>query len=53
MGAGFQLSEDWIGVSGVISVGMTEETFEVENLSSAPVIEEVYVSFQPGDSRRR
>ena len=44
MGAGFQLSEDWIGVSGVISVGMTEETFEVENLSSAPVIEEVYVS---------
>lgn len=44
MGGGFAVSENMVGASGVISVGVTEECFEVENLSAELVIEEVYVS---------
>ena len=42
--AGFQVSEGMIGVSGVTSVGITEESFEVENLSTGLEIEEVYIA---------
>lgn len=44
MGGGFAVSGDMVAASGVISVGVTEESFEVENLSAAPEIEEVCVS---------
>ena len=43
-GGNFTLSEDMVAASGVISVEVTEESFEVENLSAALEIEEIYVS---------
>ena len=42
--AGFQVTEGMIGASGVTSVGITEESFEVENLSTGLEIEEIYIS---------
>jgi hypothetical protein len=45
MGNGaFAMSGDMIGASGVISVGVTEESFDVENLTTDLIIEEIYVS---------
>lgn len=41
---GNALSGNVVGVSGVISVGVTEETFDVENLTTELEIEEVYIS---------
>lgn len=38
------LSEDMVAASGVISVEVAEEGFEVENLSTALEIEEIYIS---------
>lgn len=43
-GGNFSLSEDMVAASGVISVEVTEESFEVENLSTALEIEEIYIS---------
>lgn len=43
-GGNFSLSEDMVAASGVISVEVTEESFEVENLSAALEIEEIYIS---------
>lgn len=40
----FSLSENMVAASGVISVGVTEESFDVENLTTGLVIEEVYIS---------
>lgn len=42
--SGFQVSGDMIGASGVTSVGVTEESFQVENLSAKLEIEEVYIA---------
>jgi multidrug resistance efflux pump len=41
---GFAISGDMIAASGVISVGVTEESFDVENLTTDLIIEEIYVS---------
>ena len=40
----FAVSGDMVAASGVTSVGVTEEIFEVENLSTALEIEELYIS---------
>lgn len=40
--AGLTLTEDMVAVSGVTNVGITEETFNVENLTTDLEIEEVY-----------
>lgn len=40
----FVMTEDMVVVSGVTSVGITEESFDVENLTTALEIEEVYVN---------
>ena len=40
--AGLTLTEDMVGASGVTNVGITEETFDVENLTTNLEIEEVY-----------
>ena len=44
MAGGLSLSENMVAASGVISVGVTEESFDVENLTTGLVIEEVYIS---------
>ena len=41
--AGLNFTEDMIAASGVTNVGITEETFDVENLTTELKIEEVYV----------
>lgn len=41
---GAAISEEMVSAYGITSVGMTEESFEVENLESTLDIEEVYVS---------
>jgi hypothetical protein len=41
---GMTLSDDMITASGVVSVGVTEENFEVENFTSDLVIDEVCVT---------
>lgn len=41
---GMMASEDMVMASGVTSVGVTEETFEVENMTTALEVEEVYVT---------
>ena len=41
--AGLTLTEDMVAASGVTNVGITEETFDVENLTTNLEIEEVYV----------
>lgn len=43
MGANLMLSEDVVTASGVTNVGVTEDTFDVENLTTSLAIEEVYV----------
>lgn len=43
-GMGFQITEGMIGASGVTSVGITEEVFPVENLTTGLEVEEVFVS---------
>lgn len=40
--AGLTLTEDMVAASGVTNVGITEETFDVENLTTDLEIEEVY-----------
>lgn len=40
--AGLTLTEDMVAASGVTNVGITEETFDVENLTTNLEIEEVY-----------
>ena len=40
--AGLTLTEDMVAASGVTNVGITEETFDVENLMTNLEIEEVY-----------
>ena len=40
--AGLNFTEDMIAASGVTNVGITEETFDVENLTTELEIEEVY-----------
>ena len=40
--AGLNFTEDMIAASGVTNVGITEETFDVENLTTVLEIEEVY-----------
>lgn len=40
--AGLTFTEDMIAASGVTNVGITEETFDVENLTTGLEIEEVY-----------
>lgn len=42
--AGLTFTEDMIAASGVTNVGITEETFDVENLTTELEIEEVYVA---------
>ena len=42
--AGLTFTEDMIAASGVTNVGITEETFDVENLTTELKIEEVYVA---------
>ena len=42
--AGVNFTEDMIAASGVTNVGITEETFDVENLTAGLEIEEVYVT---------
>lgn len=42
--AGLNFTEDMIAASGVTNVGITEETFDVENLTTGLEIEEVYVA---------
>lgn len=42
--AGLNFTEDMIAASGVTNVGITEETFDVENLTTELKIEEVYVA---------
>ncbi|MBQ8233295.1 MAG: HlyD family efflux transporter periplasmic adaptor subunit [Lachnospiraceae bacterium] len=42
--SGMMNTEGVVSASGVTSVGMNQETFEVENLSEGLLIEEVYVS---------
>ncbi len=44
MGTGFTMTGDMVAASGVISVGVTEESFDVENLSEGLTIEEMYVT---------
>ena len=41
--SGLTFTEDMIAASGVTNVGMTEETFDVENLTTELEIEEIYV----------
>ena len=41
---GLTFTEDMIAASGVTNVGITEETFEVENLTTELEIEEVYAA---------
>lgn len=43
-GAKFTMSEEMILASGVTNMGITEEVFEVENLTTELEIEEVYVN---------
>ncbi|MCM1194268.1 MAG: efflux RND transporter periplasmic adaptor subunit [Acetatifactor muris] len=43
-GMQFSVSEGMITASGVTSVGITEESFEVENLTTGLKIEEVYIN---------
>lgn len=43
-GVGFELSGEMVGATGVTNVGVTEETFPVENLTTGLEVEEVYVS---------
>lgn len=40
----FSISQDMVAASGVTSAGVTEERFEVENLTTSLVIEEVYIN---------
>lgn len=42
--AGLTFTEDMIAASGVTNVGITEETFDVENLTTELEIEEVYAA---------
>lgn len=42
--AGFQGAEGMLSATGVISVGITEESFDVENLTTGLEIEEIYVA---------
>ena len=42
--AGLNFTEDMIAASGVTNVGITEETFDVENLTTELKIEEVYAA---------
>ena len=42
--AGLSFTEDMTAASGVTNVGITEETFDVENLTTELKIEEVYVA---------
>ena len=42
--AGLNFTEDMIAASGVTNVGITEETFDVENLTTELEIEEVYAA---------
>ena len=42
--AGLTFTEDMTAASGVTNVGITEETFDVENLTAELEIEEVYVA---------
>ena len=42
--AGLTFTEDMTAASGVTNVGITEETFDVENLAAELEIEEVYVA---------
>ena len=42
--AGLSFTEDMTATSGVTNVGITEETFDVENLTTVLEIEEVYVA---------
>ena len=42
--AGLTFTEDMIAASGVTNVGITEETFDVENLTTGLEIEEVYAA---------
>ncbi|MFR4759118.1 MAG: HlyD family efflux transporter periplasmic adaptor subunit [Waltera sp.] len=42
--AGLNFTEDMIAGSGVTNVGITEETFDVENLTTVLEIEEVYAA---------
>lgn len=42
--AGLNFTEDIIAASGVTNVGITEETFDVENLTTVLEIEEVYAA---------
>ena len=42
--SGLTFTEDMIAASGVTNVGMTEETFDVENLTTELKIEEIYVA---------
>ena len=42
--SGLTFTEDMIAASGVTNVGMTEETFDVENLTTELEIEEIYVA---------
>ena len=42
--AGLTFTEDMIAASGVTNVGITEETFDVENLTTELEIEEVYAT---------
>ena len=42
--AGLTFTEDMTAASGVTNVGITEETFDVENLTTELKIEEVYVA---------
>ena len=41
---GFTVTEDMVVASGVTGVGITEESFEVENMTTELEIEEVYIS---------
>ena len=42
--SGLTFTENMIAASGVTNVGMTEETFDVENLTTELEIEEIYVA---------
>lgn len=42
--SGLTFTEDMVAASGVTNVGITEETFDVENLTTELEIEEVYVA---------
>ena len=51
--AGLTFTEDMIAASGVTNVGITEASFDVENLTTELEIEEVYaVSGEEGNGRR-